>query len=201
MRYVYPTICPRRSSHATHRYCVVDRLSPVSTSVANTLKRSLLIFLTIIYFGNEMTAESAGGVVVDYHGADLFPERWFDLVVVLRTDNDVLYPRLEGRQYAPKKITENVEAEIMQVILDEARDAYAEEMSALSRATVDSWQVGSTIKLAPEMMRLTLLIVARTLFGTDADRYTHLIAESMEIAIDRIERTMLPGLDRLDSLP
>ena len=70
----------------------------------------------------------AGGVVVDYHGADLFPERWFDLVVVLRTDNDVLYPRLEGRQYAPKKITENVEAEIMQVILDEARDAYAEEI-------------------------------------------------------------------------
>ena len=74
-------------------------------------------------------------------------------------------------------------------------------MSALSRATVDSWQVGSTIKLAPEMMRLTLLIVARTLFGTDADRYTDQIAESMEIAIDRIERTMLPGLDRLDSLP
>ena len=71
----------------------------------------------------------AGGVVVDYHGADLFPERWFDLVVVLRTDNDVLYPRLEGRQYAPKKITENVEAEIMQVILDDqARDAYAEEI-------------------------------------------------------------------------
>ena len=62
----------------------------------------------------------AGGVVVDYHGADLFPERWFDLVVVLRTDNDVLYPRLEGRQYAPKKITENVEAEIMQVILPTA---------------------------------------------------------------------------------
>ena len=69
-----------------------------------------------------------GGVVVDYHGADLFPERWFDLVVVLRTDNSVLYPRLEGRQYAPRKITENVEAEIMQVILDEARDAYAEEI-------------------------------------------------------------------------
>ena len=96
----------RRSLHTTHRYCGVDRLSPVSTSVANTLKRSLLIFLTIIYFGNEMTVESAGGVVVDYHGADLFPERWFDLVVVLRTDNDVLYPRLEGRQYAPQQITE-----------------------------------------------------------------------------------------------
>jgi cytochrome P450 len=80
-------------------------------------------------------------------------------------------------------------------------DGYAEQMSALTRATVDSWHRGTTIKMAPEMMRLTLLIVARTLFGTDADRYTEQIAESMEIAIDRIERTMLPGLDRLDSMP
>ena len=48
--------------------------------------------------------------------------------------------------------------------------------------------------LAPEMMRLTLLIVARTLFGTDADRHTDQIAESMEIAIDRIELEMLEGM-------
>ena len=40
----------------------------------------------------------AGGVIVDFHGADLFPERWFDLVVVLRTDNSVLYSRLQSRR-------------------------------------------------------------------------------------------------------
>ena len=32
----------------------------------------LLIFLTIIYFGNEMTAESAGGVVVVVCGVGLY---------------------------------------------------------------------------------------------------------------------------------
>ena len=80
-------------------------------------------------------------------------------------------------------------------------DGYAEQMSDLTRGTVDAWLPGSTIYLGPQMMRLTLLIVARTLFGTDADRYTDRIAESMDIAIDRIERTMLPGLDRFDSLP
>ena len=80
-------------------------------------------------------------------------------------------------------------------------DGYAQQMSELTRATVDSWHTGSTIQVAPEMMRLTLLIVARTLFGTDADRHTEHIAEAMEIAIDRIERTMLPGLDRLDNAP
>ena len=40
---------------------------------------------------------STGGVVVDYHGCDFFPERWFDIVFVLRTDNTVLYNRLEHR--------------------------------------------------------------------------------------------------------
>jgi adenylate kinase len=38
-----------------------------------------------------------GGKIVDFHSCDIFPERWFDLVIVLRTDNGVLYPRLEAR--------------------------------------------------------------------------------------------------------
>jgi hypothetical protein len=41
-----------------------------------------------------------GGKVVDYHGCDFFPKRWFDIVFVLRTDNTVLYDRLSAR-YAP----------------------------------------------------------------------------------------------------
>ena len=70
----------------------------------------------------------AGGRVVEYHAADLFPERWFDLVLVLRVENGVLYSRLEERGYPEKKLRDNVEAEIMQVILDEAREAYREEI-------------------------------------------------------------------------
>ncbi|XP_056146882.1 adenylate kinase isoenzyme 6 isoform X2 [Lampris incognitus] len=36
-----------------------------------------------------------GGVIVDYHGCDFFPERWFHIVFVLQTDNTNLYNRLE----------------------------------------------------------------------------------------------------------
>ena len=39
----------------------------------------------------------AGGNVVDYHGCDFFPERYFQLVVVLRADTSVLWNRLEAR--------------------------------------------------------------------------------------------------------
>lgn len=38
-----------------------------------------------------------GGNLVDYHSCDIFPERWFDAVVVLQTDNGVLYERLTNR--------------------------------------------------------------------------------------------------------
>ncbi|KAK6059787.1 tRNA pseudouridine synthase A [Cooperia oncophora] len=47
----------------------------------------------------------AGGVVVDYHGVDFFPERWFDIVVVLRCSNTILYDRLAQRGYDQNKVS------------------------------------------------------------------------------------------------
>lgn len=38
-----------------------------------------------------------GGKIVDYHGCDFFPERWFDIIFVLRTNNTTLYDRLSKR--------------------------------------------------------------------------------------------------------
>jgi len=67
---------------------------------------------------------SEGNNIVDFHTCDFFPERWFQLIVVLRTDNTILYPRLEKRGYSLKKLTENIECEIMQVVLDEATESY-----------------------------------------------------------------------------
>jgi len=80
-------------------------------------------------------------------------------------------------------------------------DSYSSLMTNLTREQIATWRDGSEILLGPEMMRLTLAIVAQTLFGTSARRYERPIAESMEVAIDRIERTMLPGLQLFDDLP
>ncbi|KAF2095172.1 P-loop containing nucleoside triphosphate hydrolase protein [Rhizodiscina lignyota] len=70
----------------------------------------------------------AGGVIIDWHACDLFPKSWIDLVVVIRCDSTLLYDRLSARKYSEKKLDENMDAEIMQVLLDEARDAYDEEI-------------------------------------------------------------------------
>lgn len=34
------------------------------------------------------------GCIIDFHSSGFFPERWFDLVVLLRTNNTVLFDRL-----------------------------------------------------------------------------------------------------------
>jgi broad-specificity NMP kinase len=72
-----------------------------------------------------------GGVIVDHHSSHFFPERFFDLVVVLQTDNTLLYDRLKKRGYGDKKIQENVQCEIMHVPVEEAQSSYKNEVVQL----------------------------------------------------------------------
>lgn len=76
-------------------------------------------------------------------------------------------------------------------------DSYLALMHSITRNHLDKWT--NEISLSQEMMALTLEIVSQCLFGMDSSRYTKRIAEAMEIAISRIERTMLPGLERFDA--
>lgn len=69
-----------------------------------------------------------GGQIVDWHSCDMFPPRQIDLVAVLRCDNKILYDRLKARGYAEKKLQENLDCEIMEVLVQEAREAYDGEV-------------------------------------------------------------------------
>jgi cytochrome P450 len=77
-------------------------------------------------------------------------------------------------------------------------DSYVGIMHRLVLEHISGWKDKESVDLAPEMMALTLEIVSQCLFGLDSSQYTARIAHCMEIAIDRIERTMLPGLERFD---
>lgn len=95
----------------------------------------------------DMMAE--GGKVVDFHTCDFFPERWFDLVIVLRVDNTTLFDRLAKRGYSEKKVAENVECEIMQVVYQEAVESYAPEIvQALESRTVEDMETNIERTLA-----------------------------------------------------
>ncbi|KAI8966955.1 AAA domain-containing protein [Mycotypha africana] len=82
-----------------------------------------------------------GGKVVDFHTCEIFPERWFDLVLVLRSDTANLYDRMVKRGYNKRKIDENMECEIMQVVLETAHESYAPEIVVeLQSNTVDDME-------------------------------------------------------------
>lgn len=88
-----------------------------------------------------------GGAILDWHACDLFPESWIDLVVVLRVETSVLYDRLKARNYPEKKLQENIDSEIMQVLLDEARESYDERI-------VVELQSGTTEELEANVERI-----------------------------------------------
>lgn len=69
-----------------------------------------------------------GGIILEFHSCDFFPERWFDLVVLLRTQNTQLFDRLQARGYNQKKIDENIECEIFGELKDEVNDSYKAEI-------------------------------------------------------------------------
>ncbi|XP_052184405.1 adenylate kinase isoenzyme 6 homolog isoform X1 [Diospyros lotus] len=96
-----------------------------------------LVMLTLVCDELEEMMEE-GGNIVDYHGCDFFPERWFDCVVVLQTENSVLYDRLTKRGYTGAKLTNNMECEIFQVLLEEAKNSYSEDIVVPLRSdTID----------------------------------------------------------------
>ena len=69
-----------------------------------------------------------GGVILDFHSSSFLPEDSIDLVVLLRCNNTELYDRLAARGYNQKKITENIDCEIMEVTSEEVRDSYKSDI-------------------------------------------------------------------------
>jgi len=78
---------------------------------------------------------------------------------------------------------------------------YATLMHRITRDHLKNWSHDQPVEANEEMMRLTFQIVAQLLFGTEIDRYAEGVQHQMGVAIDRIERTMLPGMRAFDRSP
>jgi adenylate kinase len=60
------------------------------------------------------------GMVIDSHLAHFLPRKYVNLCIITTTSTKNIYKRLKKRKYSKSKISENIEAEIMKVILEEA---------------------------------------------------------------------------------
>merc|ERR1712226_84373 len=95
----------------------------------------------------EVVGKGEGGFLLEHHVTDIFPERWFDLVVVLRCDNTRLYDRLTERGYQGKKLEENIQCEIFQTILDEAKESYREELVVELQSNTEEEMVSNVARM------------------------------------------------------
>jgi cytochrome P450 len=69
---------------------------------------------------------------------------------------------------------------------------YAAIMAERARLWTEAQRAGAEIDLAVEMNRLTLAVVAATLFGSDVDEEAGDIAESLTVVIENFNRMLLP---------
>ncbi len=69
----------------------------------------------------QIIQNSSTPLVIDSHLAHDLPKRYVDVCVVTTTDLGTLKKRLQKRRYSTKKITENLQAEIFHVCLEEAQ--------------------------------------------------------------------------------
>src|SRR4029079_11423962 len=80
-------------------------------------------------------------------------------------------------------------------------EAYATTMVDFAERTRASWTDGRTVDMHTEMMRLTLGIVAKTLFDADVDSEAGEIGTAMTQAFESFNYAMLPFTEYLEKLP
>ena len=78
---------------------------------------------------------------------------------------------------------------------------YAQQMTMWAGRTRDAWRDGATIDVHAEMMRLTLNIVAATLFNADVERETEELAAALDSAFDAFDFGFGPLTAILDRIP
>jgi cytochrome P450 len=79
--------------------------------------------------------------------------------------------------------------------------SYAGAMSDYAERSSARWNDGDTVDMHTEMMRLTLGIVARTLFDADVDNEAAEIGAALTTAFESFNLAMLPFTELLEKLP
>ena len=78
---------------------------------------------------------------------------------------------------------------------------YADVMVQLAADTADGWRDRQVIDLHEQMMRLTLRVVAKTLFDADVAADVEVIGRAMDISVGMFQRAMSPWGPLLNHLP
>ena len=71
---------------------------------------------------NEFLRKIKNGIIIDSHLSHYLPKQYADLCIVAKCDLKVLKNRLKRKKYPENKIRENLDAEIFDICLNEAKE-------------------------------------------------------------------------------
>jgi cytochrome P450 len=77
-------------------------------------------------------------------------------------------------------------------------DAYAELMTYYALRLQSTWKEGIILNMEQEMVRLTMAIVGKTLFGSEVESEAYEFSQALSKAIRILQWRMLPFADRLE---
>jgi len=77
---------------------------------------------SIIKNSNKKNKKIIEGIVIDSHLSHYLPKKYVDLCIVTKCDIKELNKRLKKRKYGGDKIRENIECEIFDICLNEAKE-------------------------------------------------------------------------------
>lgn len=78
---------------------------------------------------------------------------------------------------------------------------YSRVMTDCAVRTRERWHDGETLDIAPEMMRLTLAVVGKTLFSADVESEAAEIGEALTAILHMFNLLMMPFSEYLEKLP
>jgi cytochrome P450 len=79
--------------------------------------------------------------------------------------------------------------------------AYATVMTDCTDRTIGHWSDGGTVDASEEMMRLTLAVVGKTLFGADVEAQAREVGRALSAVMRSFWIRMLPFADAIERLP
>jgi len=98
---------------------IVPNSSSALEKISKPLKQSLRRAQT--NNKNLKKSKKINGIVVDSHLSHYLPKRYVDLCIVVKCGLKVIEKRLKKRKYDKEKIKENIECEIFDICLNEAK--------------------------------------------------------------------------------
>ena len=71
---------------------------------------------------NRLKKEKSNGIIIDSHLSHYLPKKYVDLCIVTKCELKILKKRLENKGYSKKKVRENLDCEIFDICLNEAKE-------------------------------------------------------------------------------